>query len=992
MTIAPVVGPQKKFVPVILPWLIAAVALGVYLATLNHWVTFSSLGTVARVSGWTWQPDASGPLYWLVTYPFHWLPVGLVPLALNFLSLVCAVLTLALLARSVALLPHDRTEDQRQREKGPGAFLSLRTAWVPPVIAAIVCGLQLSFWENATVASPDMFDLLLFAYLVRCLLEFRLEKRHSWLLRAAFVYGAAMTNNWGMIGFLPCFIVALVWLKRLSFFNARFLLRMFLLGLAGLSFYLLLPLVNSLAGKSEITFWQMLRFNLASQKSLVFMIVFKPYVLLHGFAGLTHEGRPLWVLALPSLLPVLVLSIRWPSYFGDPSKLGIALTTIIVHLFHVALLLVCVWVAFDPQFSPRHYEPMFMENGIWMLPLYYLGALGVGYLFGYFLLVFGSMLPKSPQTQLARAWVRFANRVVILGIWLLVLFIPPALFRRNLAQIHTTNGPMLAQYTALMAEGLPARRVVLLSDDPRKSFFLQSAFARNGTTTNYLVLDTIYLKSPDYHRTMKKRYGDRWPGDPPKDRQEPFDPVDELGLILALAQSNTVCYLHPSFGFFFELFWPEPHGLVFRLRPYPDGVLFAPDLNRDIITENERFWSKADSSLVGPVLAAINPPGPGANPTFTENLRLWAHLKKEPNREAALLAPFLSCGLDAWAVTLQRAGFLDQATPHFERALALNPDNVAVQANLDSNRSLRDYQRLSLRRSEALEDLFGRAHTWDEVLRDNGPFDDPDFCLALAREFVHNNLLRQGARELARVKALAPENLTARVLLAQVYTITGRPDEALKVVDEIHANAAKLGLSRTNQNALLDVEVRAHLARKDLPGAESVVRQVMTQYPGDEELLSTAGQVYLTSGCYSNALETFEQLVRIKPNDPGLLANQGLALLQLERYDEATVLLTKVLDLETNTTPLHYTVLMNRAIAQLKSDKLEESQRDYETLQKAFPTAYRINFGLGEIAYRKRDTNAAIRYFQLYVANARTNTTEFTNVTVRLTELKRGQP
>ena len=52
-----------------------------------------------------------------------------------------------------------------------------------------------------------------------------------------------MTNNWAMIGFFPAFVVALVWIKGLSFFNLRFLGRMSLCGLAGLSLYLLLPLV-----------------------------------------------------------------------------------------------------------------------------------------------------------------------------------------------------------------------------------------------------------------------------------------------------------------------------------------------------------------------------------------------------------------------------------------------------------------------------------------------------------------------------------------------------------------------------------------------------------------------------------------------------------------------------------------------------------------------------------------------------------------------------
>src|SRR5215472_14417734 len=269
MTSARAVRPKKEFVSATLPWVIAGAAMLVYLLTLNHWVSFGSLSRIARVSGWIWQPETMEPFYWLVTYPIHWLPLKFIPIALNLFSAICAALTLALLARSVALLPHDRTEEQRNREKAPFGLLTIRSAWVPPVVAALVCGLQLSFWENATVASGEIFNLLLFAYVIRCLLEYRVDSRESWLFRASLVYGAAMANNWAMIAFFPLFLVALVWLRGVSFFHTRFLLRMFLLGVAGLSLYLLLPFVALISGNKDMNFWQALKANLGVQGFLI---------------------------------------------------------------------------------------------------------------------------------------------------------------------------------------------------------------------------------------------------------------------------------------------------------------------------------------------------------------------------------------------------------------------------------------------------------------------------------------------------------------------------------------------------------------------------------------------------------------------------------------------------------------------------------------------------------------------------------------------------
>ena len=212
---------ERRFAHVGLPWLIGVAALLTYLVTLNHWMTLNSLALVIRVSGWNWQPMLSQPLLCLVTLPFRWLPASCVPLALNVFTAVCAALTLATLARSVTLLPQDCLEKQRLLVQNEHALLSVRSAWLPVVLASVALGLQLTFWEQAIAASAEMLDLLLFAYVIQCMLEHRIDGRQSWLDRAAFLFGCAMANNWGMIVFLPLFPVVVCRTKRLSFFSLR---------------------------------------------------------------------------------------------------------------------------------------------------------------------------------------------------------------------------------------------------------------------------------------------------------------------------------------------------------------------------------------------------------------------------------------------------------------------------------------------------------------------------------------------------------------------------------------------------------------------------------------------------------------------------------------------------------------------------------------------------------------------------------------------------
>ena len=112
-----------RFVRVVLPWLLAAGMLVLYLLTLNHWVSPESLGLIANVSGLNYRAES----VWAGHLPGHLaVPLaagGLDSPALNLFAAGCAALSLAWLARAVALLPHDQTDAQRLRLRGERAVI-----------------------------------------------------------------------------------------------------------------------------------------------------------------------------------------------------------------------------------------------------------------------------------------------------------------------------------------------------------------------------------------------------------------------------------------------------------------------------------------------------------------------------------------------------------------------------------------------------------------------------------------------------------------------------------------------------------------------------------------------------------------------------------------------------------------------------------------------------------------------------------------------------
>src|SRR5207245_1279839 len=106
----------------------------------------------------------------------------------------------------------------------------------------------------------------------------RLGRREARLTRLALVYGLGMTNNWAMVGLLPVFLAALIWIQGLEFFNLRFLARMAGWGCLGVSLYLLLPLVLVLSGAVTTSFWDVLWWEVLTQKNI--LVKFPKYILL----------------------------------------------------------------------------------------------------------------------------------------------------------------------------------------------------------------------------------------------------------------------------------------------------------------------------------------------------------------------------------------------------------------------------------------------------------------------------------------------------------------------------------------------------------------------------------------------------------------------------------------------------------------------------------------------------------------------------------------
>jgi tetratricopeptide (TPR) repeat protein len=976
MTTATELEGTRAFPARVLPWLLATAALLVYLLTLNPWVSLLNLPHVARAAGWAWQPEVTNPAYFLITWPLRWLPERWLPLGMNLVSALCAALALAQLARSVALLPHDRTWQERERETHPFSLLSGRWAWLPPTVAVLVCGLQLTFWEHATNGTNEMFDLLLFAWSVRALLEYRLDGRDRWLYGAALAWGVGMSGNFAMWGFLPLFVIALVWVRGWGFFQARFLVRMALCGLAGLSLIVVFPLIATASNAESLSLWQAIKLNLASQK---YILVAYPKLPTRALENVE------WLLLVAvCVLPLLLYAIRWPSYFGDTSAVGVRTTTTMFHFMFGLYLVVCLWCLLDAPFSPRN-----KGFGIAFLTFYYLAALSVGYFLGYFLIVFGKtpprMLPRPAQLS------RPVRQLVLGGVFALAGFAPAVEFVKNLDGIRATNGAFLKTWAATIFEQLPERAVVL-ADDARPVFLGEAWMARTGRTKELLLLDTESLVWPGYHRHLKRRFPKQeWPKLDLKTEQA-FDPQTLVHWLAEIRSRTDVWYLNPSFGYYFEAFYALPHRLVYELKPYQTNDALPPPLSDALVAENETFWTNALDTWLQPVLARTRPRAPDEPRDLRTHLLETLRLPEARSTEIAWLGMFYSRALNHWGVEMQRRDALERAGACFEAALQLNPDNAVARVNRDYNEKLRAGRPEPLELSPALRDqLFGRYRTWDQLMADNGMYDEPGFCFAVGDLFLRTRHFRQAVQQLERVRALLPNDALSRLWLARVYVTARQPDRALPVIAELRERAERFTASPTNRNELLTLEARAYFARNELQRGIELLESAMARATNDQHLLMLASSAYFDNGLYSNALATLERFARVAPDNTFAVFNQGVVWMQLGDHRKAVAAFSRVCEMETN----NHIARLYRAICHLRQDRLDEAAADYEALRRALPTLYQVYYGLGEICYRRKDTNGALQHYESYLAyavptptNTPPNPEEIRFVTRRVAELK----
>ena len=699
-----------------LPLLAGLVAFVLYACTMGSGVTAGSLGFTAKVAGWDETPLVGQPLLWLLTLPVHWLPTAWVTLALKLFTAATAALTLGLLTRTIQLLPWDQSW-----ETAGGLARAL-----PALAACVVGGLELAFWQEATAATGEMLDLLLLASALWLLLEYNLRRESRWLNAAAVIWGLGMAQNWVMLLTLPLFIGAVIWLQRLRFFRAKFILLLAGLGLAGFSIYALLPMVNGLAPHSPWNLDQAWIASLRQTKNLGMLIYFQFW----------RAHRLLTVAMLICfLVPTLPLLVRLRDE-GTQNKSKVDRFQLWLYRgLRVALLLACLWLAFDPAAGPQQLVQRQFGVGMSMLTFDYLNALGAGFLVGSLLLIAQTDVRRRHRSNLKIPWRQLAVPVAAV----LLVLVAAGLLARNAPAIVRLNFHPLDQFGVTAAKSLPPGRGVMLGDFPQKLEVFQAGLARLHRTSDWLAVDTHALPSVDYRAGLERRQPAGWLTD--QNRHE-LTPVESARLLTQVAQSNRLFYLHPSYGHFFEGFYLTPTGMIYEVKLRGKNPLELPPLPDSVTEANEKFWT----SLWDQQLASLAAPAVRHTAAWVARMKRYG-LTPAPRYQDRLLADWYSIALDGWAVALQKQGRLPEARQRFEQALRLNTNNLSARISLECNTNLQAGRGMGLADVTKVAAQLQNPNRINLILNSGGPFDEPTVTYLLGSVFFQGGMLLQAAEQ-----------------------------------------------------------------------------------------------------------------------------------------------------------------------------------------------------------------------------------------------------
>lgn len=239
---------------------------------------------------------------------------------------------------------------------------------------------------------------------------------------------------------------------------------------------------------------------------------------------------------------------------------------------------------------------------------------------------------------------------------------------------------------------------------------------------------------------------------------------------------------------------------------------------------------------------------------------------------------------------LEMQGDLPAAAERCAVAVDLKPDHAPYRIAL-----LRFYL-MGGRLSEAREDGDADPPLLDETILDHATraaavLDAQDSYghLILGHAFRKANDMARACHHYGLARAVKDTRLIAGLELSTCLQETGRQDEALAILRDLHAEFPDDPTVANNLGYFLAER------GKDLALAEQLVRQALKSEPDNGAFLDSLGWVLYQKGDYEGAFHWFVEAVNQRADDPVILEHLGLTLYRLGKRREAIDILQRAM-------------------------------------------------------------------------------------------------
>ncbi len=308
------------------------------------------------------------------------------------------------------------------------------------------------------------------------------------------------------------------------------------------------------------------------------------------------------------------------------------------------------------------------------------------------------------------------------------------------------------------------------------------------------------------------------------------------------------------------------------------------------------------------------------------------------------------------AYVQEQNGEFEAAIAGFRKAFKLNPRYAPALEHLGG---------LLLGRG----DLDGAEQAYRSYVKLHPKY--PEGLSGLGKVALRRNQLAEAEKYLQQALQADRESADIHHALGQVYRKSGRPKKAAEhlaraqelrqerkmVYDPLLAEVNQAGTQMQKLRRRLDRALKA----RDVPLAETLLKQIVERQPDDHAWVNALAMLYAESGQYLRAISTARQAIRLNRSYLPAYSTLARSYLKLGRWPDVLWATEQALKLDNRSAEAHW----HRGAVLVEMGRTDEGIAEFRETIKLDPSwAARAHLSWAEVLYQKEKLREAAQHYR----------------------------